>query len=100
MPPTRRRAQPFQFDPNSLQATFATIIAGQKAHGEEMRACFAETKAELVLVKEQTTKTNGRVSALERWRDTSVARLAGIGIACGAFGTGAAWIIGIILNGN
>jgi hypothetical protein len=99
--PSRRKTQaPFQFDPNSLNATLATIIANQTAHGEEMRSCFADTKAELVLVKEQTTRTNGRVSALERWKEASMGKLAGIGLACGAGGTILAWIVGLVFGGD
>jgi hypothetical protein len=98
---TRRKTQaPFQFDPNSLNATLATIIANQTAHGEEMRSCFADTKAELIFVKEQTTRTNGRVSSLERWKEASMGKLAGIGLACGAAGTAIAWVFGIIFGGG
>ena len=93
-----KTAAPFQFDPNSLNATLATIIANQAAHGEEMRSCFADTKAELVLVKEQVLKTNGRVGVLELWRATSKAKVAGMAAAFGAVGSVAVWLAGILLG--
>lgn len=98
MAKSRKSNPPFSFDPNSLNATLATIIAKQDSHAEEMRACFADTKSELVLVKEQTTKTNGRVSAVEVWIEGSKGKIAGIAAACGAVGTVIAWLAGILLR--
>lgn len=93
-----RRPASTRFDPNSLNATLATIIAGQKAHAEEMQSCFADTKAELLLIKEQAIRTNGRVGILELWRETSKAKLAGVAAACGAFGSVVIWLAGILLQ--
>jgi hypothetical protein len=101
---TRRKARatnaPFQFDPNSLNATLATIIANQKAHGEEMRTCFGETREELLLIKAQAIKTNGRVNMLELWRATSRAKLAGIAAAFGFVGSGVAWAVSLLGDGK
>ncbi len=95
---TKRRSTPFRFDPDSLNATLATIIANQSAHAEEMRSCFDETKAELSVIKAQAFKTNGRVSMLELWRATDKAKLAGMGAAFGLIGGGIAWVAGILLG--
>ena len=94
-----KSAAPFQFDPNSLNATLATIIANQTAHASEMRTCFGETHKELLLIKEQAIKTNGRVGVLELWRATSRAKLAGIAAAFGFIGSGVAWVAGLIGSG-
>lgn len=89
-----------RFDPHSLNATLATIIANQASHAEEMRDCFAETKADLGLVKEQVLRTNGRVGVLELWRATSRAKLAGIAAAFGFVGSGVAWVITVMSDRN
>lgn len=93
-----RRAKQATFDPQSLDAQFATLIAEQKAHREEMRTCFASVNGELVAVREQTTRTNGRVGNLEVWRETSKAKLAGIATTLGLVGGGLAWCVQVLLG--
>jgi hypothetical protein len=46
-----------QYEPNSVNATLGAILTELKG-----------TKETLNKVLEQTTKTNGRVTALERWQ--------------------------------
>lgn len=92
------RSKSIRFDPQSLDATLARIIEGQRQHAEEMRACFADTKTELLTIKEQAFKTNGRVGVLELWRATSTAKIAGIAAALGAVGGAFIWLAGILLK--
>jgi hypothetical protein len=76
------------FNPNSLNATLARIIAGQEE---------ANRKADLII--EQVTKTNGRVTALETWRDIVKAKVLLIATICSAVVTGGAWIISHLFGG-
>lgn len=94
----KRRQPQEDFNPNSLNATLARIIAAQEAHGNEMRQCFSETREELRVIKEQAFKTNGRVNLLELWRETSKAKLAGLSMGLGAVGGVATWLAGILLK--
>lgn len=87
-----------RFDPQSLDAQLATIISGQKQHAEEMARCFSDVRSELVVIKEQALKTNGRVNLLELWRETSKAKLAGLSMGLGACGGVATWLAGILLK--
>lgn len=93
---TRRRQM--RFDPQSLDAQLATIIAGQKTHSEEMDRQFKDVRAELVVIREQAIKTNGRVTVLELWRETSKAKMAGMATVLGAAGGVATWLAGILLK--
>lgn len=94
----KRRQSSLEFNPRSLDATLATIIGKIDSHRVEMCQRFDAQDGELRAIKEQAFKTNGRVSVLELWRDTSKAKLAGIGIVCGGVGTVAAWLAGILLK--
>lgn len=93
-----RRPSPVRFDPQSLDATLARILSAQQAHGEEMRQSFAETRTELLAIKEQAIRTNGRVTMLEFWRETSKAKMAGIAAGLGAAGGIATWLAGILIR--
>lgn len=93
-----RRRTPAQFDPNSFDATLATIIAKLDAFKLEVGGRFDAQDCELTTIKEQVIHTNGRVKALELWRDTSKAKLAGVALAMGAVGTVIAWLAGILLK--
>lgn len=53
----------------------------------EIDRMFSEIKDLLIEIKEQTTKTNGRVTKLEFWREGLMARLSGM-----AFVVGIVWI--------
>lgn len=49
---------------------------------------FNEIKDLLIEIKEQTTKTNGRVSALELWKEGVMAKFTGIVATVGV-----AWVL-------
>ena len=76
------------YDPQSTDAMFSRIIQRLDAQDEALRR-----------IEEQTVKTNGRVSALERWRDVTTAKVAvmsaGVSSAI-AFG---AWLIKYLREG-
>ena len=69
------------FDPNSSDAMFARVLAKL----EEQDRANGKTNAEFLLVlqeiRTEARKTNGRVSALERWRDIVTAKTAVIAAA-------------------
>lgn len=67
-----------RYDPNSIDSTLSRILANQEA---------ADRKADAIL--EQVTRTNGRVSALERFKEVMTAKvsLVAAGIAA-AFSAG------------
>ena len=69
-----------EYDPNSLDATLARIIAGQEA---------ADAKASAIL--EQVTRTNGRVTKLETWRELITAKVAAVSAAIAAAASGLMW---------
>lgn len=54
----------------------------------EIDRMFNEIKDLLVEIKEQTTKTNGRVSALELWKEGVMAKFTGIAATIGVI-----WIL-------
>src|SRR6478609_8985579 len=95
---SRSKSGTVRFDPQSLDATLARIIEAQRTHGEEMRQSFANTHAELLVIKEQAFKTNGRVGVLELWRETNKARLAGMSLVIGGVGGVAVGLAGILLQ--
>lgn len=89
MPRNNRSSQttaPFRFDPNSLNAQLATILAEAKAGREETMTALRAQNVELAEIKAEAKKTNGRVTLLERWRDSSKAKIAGISLVVGLVG--------------
>jgi len=68
------------YEPNSLDATLARIIANQEA---------ADKKADAIL--EQVTRTNGRVSVLERWREIVTAKIAVVAATIAAAFSALTW---------
>ena len=66
------------YEPNSSNAMFATIL-------NELKVLNEKTDR----IEAQTVRTNGRVSGIERWRDVVTAKTAGIALAVSA-------IVGII----
>jgi hypothetical protein len=82
-----KRQKPYAFDPQSLDAQLAGIHAALTGMSERMDTKFDAVAIELKAIKTQVTATNGRVTALEFWRDTSKAKLAGIAATMGAVGT-------------
>ena len=95
---TPRRQSPPRFDPCSLNATLATIIAETRAAKVAICVRLDQQDVKLASIEEQAIKTNGRVGLLELWRETSKARLAGMAAVCGAFGSVIVWLAGILLG--
>lgn len=77
---------PARYDPGSLDATLATIIGDIASAKKTIVDRLDGQDIELAAIKTQAIKTNGRVGVLERWRETSTAKLAGICSALGLVG--------------
>jgi len=80
---------PNSFDPNSTTALLATILARLDNQGRVQEK-----------ILEQTTLTNGRVTKLERWRDSYVARASGIALAASMGAAGVAWTVNLLFSGK
>ncbi len=83
----RQRAKPYTFDPQSLDAQLAGLHSAITGMSERMDERFDRVDARCLSIETQAIKTNGRVTALEYFRDTSKAKLAGIAAAMGVIGT-------------
>jgi hypothetical protein len=70
------------YEPNSIDATLARIIANQEA---------ADRKSDAIL--DQVTRTNGRVTKLETWRDLITAKVATVSAAIAAAFSGLMWAV-------
>lgn len=86
MPSKRVPKSTYQFDPQSLDAQLAGIHAAVTTMSERMDERFNGVDARCIRIEEQAVKTNGRVTSLEFFRDTSKAKMAGVAAALGAFG--------------
>lgn len=87
MIPKRPRSKLYAFDPQSLDAQLAGIHAALTGISERMDGRFDAQDVRLIRIEEQAVKTNGRVTALEYFRDTSKAKMAGIAATMGVIGT-------------
>ena len=67
----------FNFNPNSVDAQLATIISELVRQKESSDERHAENTNVLNAIREQTTKTNGRVSKLENSRKYFLGWIAG-----------------------
>ena len=56
------------FNPNSPDAVFARILAKLEEQNRSASETRAEFLAILTEIRAEVKKTNGRVSAIERWR--------------------------------
>lgn len=77
-PPFKRRS----FDPHSTDSMFATLLARMDTQDK-----FLER------IEAGVLKTNGRVTALERWRDVLTAKTAGIAAGASAVVSLALWLL-------
>jgi len=87
---------PDEFRPNSFTAQLATIIAKQEAMKDALISRLDSQDTVLARIETQAMKTNGRVSTLERWRDMSSAKLAGISITLGIVGSLLGWLFQVV----
>ena len=78
---------PTEFNPHSLNATLARIIANQE---EESR------KSDAILA--QAIKTNGRVSMLETWREVITGKMAIVSSGVATIVSVAAWALNHFLG--
>lgn len=86
----RQRAKPYTFDPQSLDAQLSGIHAAITGMSERMDTRFNAVDSRCIRIEEQAVRTNGRVTALELFRDTSKAKVAGIAATLGVLGS-VAW---------
>lgn len=98
MPSRRRPSAAPNFNPQSIDSTLATIISELRSHREESKASFEAVGSRLVSIETQTLKTNGRVSAIERWQESSKAKLAAVAATMGVAGTILAWLGKIVFS--
>lgn len=93
------------FDPNSVNAMFATIMERHRRYDidreadKEATAVFrAELRAELGTIKEQVLKTNGRVTALERFQQSVMVRVSTLTAVIGGVGGFISWAVSVGLH--
>ena len=93
------------FDPNSVNAMFATIMErhrrydiDREADKEDTAVFRAELRDELKTIKEQVLKTNGRVTALERFQQSVMVRVATLTASIGGIGGLISWAVSIGLH--
>jgi hypothetical protein len=77
---------------------FATLLERMKADKEERATFRLEIKEELSLIKDQTTKTNGRVTKLERFKESVVVRVATVTAIVGGIGGIISWAVSLGLH--
>jgi hypothetical protein len=86
------------FDPNSVNAMFATLLERMN-HAEKDRTTFRlEIKSELGAIKEQVMKTNGRVTKLEQFKQSVTVRVATITAVVGGIGGVISWAVSLGLH--
>ena len=97
--------QDSSFDPNSVNAMFATIMErhrrmdiDREADKEATAVFRAELRGELTQIKEQVLKTNGRVTALERFQQSVMIRVATLTAAIGGVGGFISWAVSVGLH--
>jgi hypothetical protein len=97
--------KPEEFNPHSIPVMLATLIEKMEQSkrdretDKEERATFRlEIKEELSAIKEQTTKTNGRVTKLERLWESVVVRVATVTAIVGGIGGIISWAVSLGLH--
>lgn len=76
----------------SVDAMFATLLADGKHLKEFLIERLDHQDTALAELKTQTTKTNGRVSALEHFRDNILAKVTGFVMAISLVGAVLVWV--------
>lgn len=94
MPPTD------EYNPDSFTAVVATLISHQAALKDSLNSRLDQQDVVLGRIEAQTIKTNGRVSLLEKWRDSSKAKLATVITVLGLLGGFLGWLVQIILSAS
>lgn len=84
---------PEEFNPNSYTAQIATLIAKQDALKDAIMARLDTQDATLGRIEAQATRTNGRVSVLERWKATTKAKVAVAAAAIGGVVSFVGWLV-------
>lgn len=67
-----------QYDPQSTNAMFSRIIERLDRQDRDSFAHRGEMKEILTEIREQTQKTNGRVTAIEQWVAVHKAKVAAV----------------------
>lgn len=93
------------FDPNSVTAQLATLIAQQTAMKDAMNARMDTQDATLGRIEAQALKTNGRVTVLEsgvarleQWKAVLRGKVAVVAAIVGGLVAFTGWLIQILLG--
>jgi len=89
-----------EYNPNSTPALLATILARLDAQEQRHDERIEGLRALMEEIKVQTTLTNGRVTKVEKWRDSYVARASGIALAASMGAAGVAWVVNLLFSGK
>lgn len=89
---------PDEYNPNSVTATLARLIERQEAMKDLLIERANRHDETLARIEEQATKTNGRVTRLERERDITKAKVAGIAVTLGAVGSLIGWAFSVLIG--
>lgn len=81
------------YDPHSPDAMFSRIIQRLDEQDRQARDSSAQFLTVLGEIRDEVRKTNGRVSAIERWRDVITAKTAGIAAGASAVVSLALWLL-------
>lgn len=84
---------PKNFNPMSFDAQFARLLAEQAATREAIMLRFQQQDEVAKETLDQVKKTNGRVTALERWRDIVTAKVAVISMLVSVAVAFIGWLI-------
>lgn len=87
-----------EFNPHSVNAMFATLIERMNQDKEDRATFRLEIKEELGAIKEQTTRTNGRVTKLEQFKQSVTVRVATVTAVVGGIGGVISWAVSLGLH--